>query len=103
MSSAAQGVDMTEFSKDQLDRIRGILERSGVKTQCLACQRGTMVINRGPIGLLEVAQLPENPTAASGGAAGPTGRIATCALFACNTCGYVRLHSLAALDLDGMM
>ena len=102
-SSAAKGADVTEFSKDQLDKIRGILERSGVKPQCPACQRGTMVVSRAPVGILEVAQLQENPTAGSGGAAGRTGRIATCVLFACNTCGYVRLHSLAALDLDGMM
>jgi hypothetical protein len=103
MSSAAKGAAVTEFSKDQLDRIRGILERAGVKPQCPACQRGTMVINRGQIGILEVSQLRENPAAASGGAAGATGRIATCVLFACNTCGYVRMHSLTALDLEGMM
>ena len=94
---------MTEFSKDQLDKIRGILERSGVKPQCPACQHGMMVINRGQIGILEVAQPQEKPAAASSGVAGPTGRIATCVLFACNTCGYVRLHSMAALDMDGMM
>lgn len=94
---------MTEFSKDQLDKIRGVLEQSGVKPQCPACRHGMMVINRGQIGIHEVAQLRENPTAASGGTGGPTGRIATCVLFACNTCGYVRLHSLAALDRDGMI
>jgi hypothetical protein len=94
---------VTEFSKDQLDKIRGLLERSGVKPQCLACRHGTMVINRGQIGIMEVAHVPESSAAASGGVAGPTGRIATCVLFTCNTCGYVRLHSLAALDIDGMM
>ena len=62
-----------------------------------------MVINRGQIAILEVAQLQERPAAASGGEAGPTGRIATCVLFACNTCGFVRLHSMTALDMDGMM
>ena len=93
---------MTEFSKDQLDKIRGILERSGVKSQCPACQHGTMVLNRRQIGMSDVGQLRENPTAASGAAPGSPGRIATCVLFACNTCGYVRLHSLAALDADGM-
>lgn len=102
MSSAAKGADVAEFSKDQLDKVREKLERSGVKPQCPACQRGTMVISRGPVGILEVAQLQEKPTAASGGEAASTGRIATCVLFACNTCGCVRLHSLAALDLDGM-
>jgi hypothetical protein len=94
---------VTEFSKDQLDKIREKLERSGVKPKCPACERGTMVLNRGQIGISEVGQLRENPTAASGGRAGPTGRIATCVLFACNTCGYVRLHSLAALDMDGVI
>jgi hypothetical protein len=103
MSSAAKGADVTEFSKDQLDKVRGRLEQSGVKPQCPACGRGTMVVSRAPVGILEVAHLQENPTAALGGEAGRTGRIATCVLFACNTCGYVRLHSLAALDLDGMM
>ena len=93
---------MTEFSKDQLDKIRGILERAGVKPQCPACRQGMMVINRGQIGVMEVGQLQESPTAASGGGAGPTGRIATCVLFACNTCGFVRLHSMTALDMDGM-
>jgi hypothetical protein len=61
-----------------------------------------MVINRGQIGIMEVGQLQESPAAASGGGTGPTGRIATCALFACNTCGFVRLHSMTALDIDGM-
>jgi hypothetical protein len=93
---------VTEFSKDQLDKIREILERAGVKPQCPACRHGVMVINRGQIGIMEVAQLQESPTAASGGVAGPTGRIATCVLFACNTCGFVRLHSMTALDMDGM-
>jgi hypothetical protein len=62
-----------------------------------------MVLNRGQIGISEVGKPPENPAAASGGTAGPTGRIATCVLFACNTCGYVRLHSLAALDIEGVI
>ena len=94
---------MTEFSKDQLDKIREKLERSGVKPKCLACQRGTMVLYRGKTGISEIGQPRESPAAASGGTSGPPGRIATCVLFTCNTCGYVRLHSLAALDVDGVV
>ena len=90
---------MTEFSKDQLDKIRDKLDRSGVKPKCLACQRGTMVLNRGQIGISEVGQLRGNEAATTGGTSGAPGRIATCVLFTCNTCGYVRLHSLAALDI----
>ena len=91
---------MTEFSKDQLDKIRDKLDRSGVKPKCLACQRGTMVLYRGQIGIAELGR--ENPAGASGGTTGSSGRTATCVLFTCNTCGYVRLHSLAALDIDGV-
>jgi hypothetical protein len=94
---------VTNFSKDQLDKIRALLEKAGVKPGCPVCQRGTMVLDRGQFGLQEVAQLRQNPTEAPGGAAGPTGRIATCALFGCNTCGYVRMHALATLGLDDMM
>ena len=93
---------MTNFSKDQLDKIRGLLERVGVKPECPACQRGMLVLDRGQFGLQEVEQLRENPTVAPGGTAGPTGRIATCVLFACNSCGFVRMHSLTAIGLDQM-
>jgi hypothetical protein len=93
---------MTNFSKDQLDEIRGLLEKVGVKPQCPTCKKGMLVIDRGQFGLLEVTQLRENPTEASGGAAGSTGRIATCVLLACNTCGFVRMHALTALGLDSM-
>ncbi len=93
---------MTNFSKDQLDKIRALLERVGVKPECPACQHGMLVLDRGQFGLQEVAQLRENPPGASGGAAGPTGRIATCALFACNSCGFVRMHSLTAIGQDNM-
>jgi hypothetical protein len=96
-------VFVTNFSKDQLDKIRALLEKSGVKPGCPACQRGTMVFDRGQFALQEVAQLRQNPAEAPGGTAGSTGRIATCALFSCNTCGYVRMHALAALDLDNMV
>jgi hypothetical protein len=91
---------VTNFSKDQLDKIRALLERVGVKPECPACQRGMLVLDRGQFGLQEVAQLRENPTGASGGTAGPTGRIATCVLFACNTCGFVRMHSVTAIGQD---
>ncbi len=94
---------MTHFSKDQLDKIRALLEKSGVKPQCPACQRGMMVLDRGQFGLQEVSQLRQSPAEPAGGTEGPTGRIATCALLACNTCGYVRMHALAALGLDNMM
>ena len=95
---------MTNFSKDQLDKIRTLLERVGVTPKCPACKQGTLVLDRGQFGLQEVAQLRENPTGApGGGAAGPTGRIATCALLACNTCGFVRMHSLTAIGLDNTM
>jgi hypothetical protein len=93
---------VTNFSKDQLDKIRGLLERVGVKPECPACQRGMLVLDRGQFGLQEVEQLRENPTVAPGGTAGPTGRIATCVLFACNSCGFVRMHSLTAIGLDQM-
>ena len=93
---------MTNFSKDQLDKIRALLEKVGVKPECPACKQGMLVLDRGQFGLYEVAQLRENPMGAPGGTAGSTGRIATCVLFACNTCGFVRLHSMTALDMDGM-
>ncbi len=94
---------MTNFSKDQLDKIRALLERVGVKPECPACKQGMLVLDRGQFGLLEVAQLRDNPTEASGGAAGSSGRIATCVLFACSSCGFVRMHSLTAIGLDNMM
>ena len=91
---------MTNFSKDQLDKIRAQLERVGVKPECPACQRGTLVLDRGQFGLQEVG---ENPAGAPGGTAGPTGRIATCVLFACNSCGFVRMHSLTAIGQDNIL
>jgi hypothetical protein len=94
---------VTNFSKDQLDKIRALLERVGVKPECPACKQGMLVLDRGQFGLQEVAQLRENPTGAPGGTAGQTGRIATCVLLACNTCGFVRMHALTALGLDSMM
>ena len=90
---------MTNFSKDQLDKIRALLEKAGVKSECPACKKGMLVIDRGQFGLQEVAQLRESSTAAPGGTAG---RIATCVLFACNSCGFVRMHSLTAFGLDNM-
>ena len=94
---------MTNFSKDQLDKIRALLERVGVKPECPACQHGMLVLDRGQFGLQEVAQMRENPTEGPGGTAGPTGRIATCVLFACNSCGFARMHSLTAIGLDNPM
>jgi hypothetical protein len=90
---------VTNFSKDQLDKIRAVLDKVGVKPECPACKKGTMVLDRGQFGLHEVAQLPD-PTGAPGGAAGSTGRIATCVLFACNSCGFVRMHSVTAIGLE---
>ena len=94
---------MTNFSKDQLDKIRALLEKVGVKPECPACRRGMLVLDRGQFILQEAAQSGENPTGAPGGAAGPTGRVATCVLLACNTCGFVRMHSLAAIGQDNMI
>ena len=85
---------MTNFSKDQLDKIRALLEKVGVKPQCPACKQGMLVLDRGQFGLQEVAP---------SGTAGPAGRIATCVLLACNKCGFVRMHSVAAIGLDNMM
>jgi hypothetical protein len=62
-----------------------------------------LVLDRGQFGLQEVVQFRESPTAAPGGTAGPTGKIATCVLLACNTCGFVRMHSLAAIGLDNLL
>ena len=93
---------MTNFSKDQLDKIRAMLEKAGVKPECPACRKGMLVLDRGQFGLLEVAQR-ENPTGPSGGTAGSTGRIATCALSACSTCGFIRMHSLTAIGLENMI
>jgi len=87
---------VTNFSKDQLDKIRALLEKVGVKPECPACRRGTMVLDRGQFVLQEAAQSPA-------GTAGPTGRLATCVLLACNTCGFVRMHSLAAIGQDNMI
>jgi hypothetical protein len=94
---------VTNFSKDQLDKIRALLERADVKPECPACKQGMLVLDRGQFGLQEVAQLRENSMAAASGTAGSTGRIATCVLFSCNRCGFVRMHSLAAIGLDNMM
>ena len=94
---------MTNFSKDQLDKIRALLERVGVKPECPACQHGMLVLDRGQFGLQEVAQLPEPPTGAPSATAGPMGRIATCVLFACNSCGFVRMHSLTAIGEDNIV
>lgn len=93
---------MTNFSKDQLDKIRAVLEKVGVKPKCPACNKGMLVMDRGQFGLQEVTQVRENPTGASGGTGESTGRIATCVLFACSSCGFVRMHALTALDLDNM-
>ena len=90
---------MTNFSKDQLDKIRALLEKVGVKPECPACKKGMLVLDRGQFALQEVTQVRENPTGAPGEAAGSTGRIATCVLLSCNTCGFVRMHSLAAIGL----
>ena len=98
-----KGVDVTHFSKDQLEKVRALLERVGVKPNCPACQHGMLVLDRGQFGLHEVTQPRENPAGAPSGTAGPTGRIATCVLFACNSCGFVRMHSVAAIGLDSMM
>ena len=88
---------MTNFSREQLDKIRAQLEKVGVKPECPVCKRGMLVLDRGQFGLQEVG---ESPTGAPGGTAGATGRIATCVLFACNSCGFVRMHSLMAIGLD---
>jgi hypothetical protein len=82
---------VTNFGKDQLDKIRALLEKVGVKPECPACKKGMLVLDRGQFGLPEVAS-----------AAGATGRIATCALFTCSSCGFVRMHSLTAIGLDNM-
>ena len=55
-SSAAKGADVTEFSKDQLDKLRDKLDGAGVKPKCLACQRGTMVLYRGQVGIVELGE-----------------------------------------------
>jgi hypothetical protein len=94
---------VTNFSKDQLDKIRAHLEKVGVKPECPACRHGMLVLDRGQFGLQEVTQSRENPTPAPGDTAGPTGRIATCVLFACNSCGFVRMHSLTAIGQDNML
>jgi hypothetical protein len=94
---------MTNFNKEQLHKIRAFLEKVGVKPDCTACKKGMLVIDRGQFGLQEVTQSRENPTGASGGTTGSTARTATCVLLACNTCGFVRMHSLAAIGLDNMM
>jgi hypothetical protein len=94
---------MTNFSKDQLDKIRALLEKVGVKPECPACKKGMLVLDRGQFGLQEVAQVREDSTGAPAGMAGPTGRIATCVLLACSTCGFVRMHSVAAMGLDDMV
>jgi hypothetical protein len=97
------GSRMSNFSKDQLDKIRALLEKAGVESKCPTCKRGMLVLDRGQFGLQEVAQVRENATGAPGGAPESTGRIATCVLLACSSCGFVRLHSLTALGLDSMM
>ena len=66
---------MTNFSKEQLDKIRAFLEKVGVKPECPACKKGMLVIDRGQFGLQEVTQLRETPTGAAGGTAGSTGRM----------------------------
>jgi hypothetical protein len=97
-----KGVTVANFSKDQLDKIRALLEKVGVKPECPACKQGMLVLDRGQFGLQEVAQPGDHPAGATGGTAGSAGRTATCVLLACNTCGFVRMHSVAAIGLDNM-
>ena len=94
---------MANFSKDQLDKTRALLEKAGVKPECPACKQGMLVLDRGQFGLQEVGQSRDTPTGGTGGTAGSTGRIATCVLFACNSCGFVRMHSLTAIGVDNIM
>jgi hypothetical protein len=97
---AYAGVPITNFSKEQLAQMRSLLEKAGAKPKCPTCQKGMLVIDRGQFGLLEVTHLRQNPREAPGGTAGSTGRIATCVLLACNTCGFIRMHALTALGFD---
>ncbi len=94
---------MSHFTPEELERVRTIMRKAGVRDECAACGNIALKIDQGRYGLVEVESLLANPTGAPGGGAGPTGRIATCVLFSCSRCGWIRLHSLAALDLDAMV
>ena len=89
---------MANFSKDRLEKIRALMEITGVQPECPACKRGMLVLDRGQFGLQEVAQPSDHLTAATDTAT-PPGRTATCVVFACSSCGFVRMHSLTAVGL----
>jgi len=94
---------MSHFTPEELERVRTLMRRAGVRDECAVCGNAALKLDQGRYGLSEVEPLLSNPTGASGGTGGPTGRIATCILFVCSRCGWVRLHSLASLDLDTMV
>jgi hypothetical protein len=94
---------MSNFTPEELERIRTLMRRAGVRDECAVCGNVALKLDQGRYGLFEVEPLSSNPTAAPGTTAGPTGRIATSILFVCSRCGWVRLHSLAALDLGTMV
>jgi hypothetical protein len=94
---------MSHFTPEELERIRTQMRRAGARDECAVCGNAALKLDQGRYGLTEVEPLLSNPTRAPGGTAGPTGRIATCILFVCSRCGWVRLHSLASLDLDTMV
>jgi hypothetical protein len=43
---SGKGISVTNLSKDQLDKIRTLLDKVGVKPECPACKHGMMVLAR---------------------------------------------------------
>jgi hypothetical protein len=89
---------VSNFTPEEIERFRTLTRRAGVREECAVCGNVALKLDQGRYGLFEVEPPLSNPTGAPGGPAGTTGRIATCILFVCSRCGWVRLHSLAALD-----
>ena len=93
---------MANFSKEQLDKFRALLEKVGVKPECPACKKGTGD-RPGTVwtpGSGAIARRPHWSGRWHGGIDGEDRHV--CAP-ACNTCGFVRMHALTALGLDNMM
>lgn len=93
---------MTELSQQQLEQVSAALYRASVRLSCQICSQGTLQIDRALYALEEVTLLARSPSAAPGGQATPRSGRALCVVLSCDHCGYMRLHSLAALGLDQM-
>jgi hypothetical protein len=91
---------VTELSQQQLEQVSAALYRASVRLSCQTCSEGTLEIDRALYALEEVTA--RSPHGAPEGQAPPRKGRALCVVLSCERCGYMRLHSLAALGLDQM-